>query len=163
MLHTLNQLRAATGAPAIAADPRLVLSAQNHATYNVLNNTSGHCETAGKPGYTGYVAQDRARAVGYTAPFVSEVASGASDALDGVRKLWDAPYHRLGLMHPQTRVVGWGSAASGSGRYQVVGNIGKDFSTVPIDVVRSPASGQRDIPTSWSGHESPSPGRPGTR
>lgn len=162
MLQTLNQLRTATGAPAIPADPRLVLSAQNHATYNVLNNTSGHYETAGKPGYTGYVAQDRARAVGYTAPFVSEVASGASDALEGVRKLWDAPYHRLGLMHPQTRAVGWGSAAASSGSYQVVGNIGKDFSTVPIDVVRSPANGQRDIPASWSGHESPSPVRPGS-
>jgi len=157
MLRTLNEYRYAIGAPTIPADPRLVQAAQNHATYNVLNNTSGHYETVGNPGFTGVLAQDRARAVGYTAPFVSEVASGSSDVIEGVRTLWDAPYHRLGLMHPQTKFVGWGRAASSSGRYQVVGNIGKDFSTVPIDVVRSPARGQQGIPSSWSGHESPSP------
>jgi uncharacterized protein YkwD len=161
MLRVMNELRYSVGAPTIPADPRLVQSAQNHATYNILNSTSGHYETAGRPGYTGYVAQDRARAVGYSAPFVSEVATGASDVLAGVRALWDAPYHRLGLMHPQTRVVGWGRAEGGS-RHQVVGNIGKDFSTVPVDVVRSPAIGQAGIPTSWSGHESPSPVRPGS-
>ena len=162
MLQVMNELRYATGAPTVPADPRLVASAQNHATYNVLNNTGGHYETAGRPGYTGYVAQDRARAMGYTAPYVSEVASSARDVLHGVRLLWDAPYHRLGMMHPHTSVVGWGRAEGGAFGYQVVGNIGKDFSTTPVDVVRSPARGQGGIPTSWSGHESPSPIRPGS-
>lgn len=162
MLRVLNEHRYAIGAPTIPADPRLVQAAQNHAVYSVLNNTGGHYETPGNPGFTGVLAQDRARAMGYTAPFVSEVASGASDALEGVRKLWDAPYHRLGMMHPQTRVFGWGREPRSSGGVVVVGNIGKDFSTVPIDVVRSPAKGQTGIPTSWSGHESPSPVRPGS-
>lgn len=162
MLRLLNELRYATGAPTITADPRLVQAAQNHAVYSVLNNTGGHYETPGNPGFTGVLAQDRARALGYTAPFVSEVASGASDALEGVRKLWDAPYHRLGMMHPQTRVFGWGREPRPSGGVVVVGNIGKDFSTVPADVVRSPARGQTGIPTSWSGQESPSPVRPGS-
>ncbi|MGH2379339.1 MAG: CAP domain-containing protein [Candidatus Limnocylindria bacterium] len=162
MLRVTNELRYATGAPTILEDPRLVQAAQNHAVYSVLNGTGGHYETPGNPGFTGVLAQDRARAVGYTAPFVSEVASGASDALEGVRKLWDAPYHRLGMMHPQTRVFGWGRAERSSSGVVVVGNIGKDFSTVPADVVRSPARGQTGIPSSWSGHESPSPVRPGS-
>lgn len=161
MLRVLNELRYASGAPTITEDPRLAQAAQNHAVYSVLNNVGGHYETPGNPGFTGVLAQDRARAVGYSAPFVSEVASGASDALEGVRKLWDAPYHRLGMMHPQTRVFGWGREPRSSG-VVVVGNIGKDFSTVPVDVVRSPARNQTGIPTSWSGHESPSPVRPGS-
>ncbi len=161
MLLAQNQLRYAVGAPTIPADPRLGAAAQAHATYSALNNTGGHYETAGLPGYTGYAPHDRALAQGFSAAFVSEVATGNADPVGGVRQLWDAPYHRLGLMHPNAYTVGWGSAASGSG-YKVVGDIAYDFGMPTVGVVRSPARGQSGIPTSWSGHESPSPVPAGT-
>ncbi len=161
MLLAQNELRYAVGAPTIPADPRLAAAAQAHATYLALNNTGGHYETAGLPGYTGYAPHDRAVAQGFDAAFVSEVATGNSDPIAGVRQLWDAPYHRLGLLHPNAYTVGWGSAASGGG-YKVVGDIAYDFGMPTVDVVRSPAAAQSGIPTAWNGYESPSPVPAGT-
>ncbi len=163
MQLTQNEMRYATGAPTVPAPAALVAAAQNHATYSAVNGTSGHYETAGLSGYTGYAPRDRALAAGFSATFISEVATGASNALSGVRSLWDAPYHRLGMIHPNAYAVGWGAAASSTGRVTVVGDFAYDFGMATVDVVRSPARGQSGIPTSWSGRESPSPVPAGTR
>ncbi len=155
MLLLQNQLRYAVGAPTIASDARVVAAAQNHANYNAANRVIGHYETAGLAYYTGYAPRDRVLAAGLAASFVSEVATGGSNPLTGVRQLWDAPYHRLGLMHPNAYTSGWGhSDLSGSA---TVADILYDFSLRPVDFVRSPANGQTNIPTSWSGNESPNP------
>jgi hypothetical protein len=94
--------------------------------------------------------------MGWSTSFVSEVATGGSDPLAGVRQLWDAPYHRLGLMHPSASTMGWGFSTIG-GRGTVVGDIAYNFGLRPVDFVRSPAHNQTNIPTSWSGNESPNP------
>jgi uncharacterized protein YkwD len=155
MLQLSNQMRAAVGAPTIPADARVVAAAQNHANYNAANRIVGHYETAGQPYYTGYAPRDRVIAAGLTTTFVSEVATGGSNSLSGVQQLWDAPYHRLGLMHPQANSIGWGhSDLAGSA---TVADITYDFGFKAVDFVRSPANGQTNVPASWSGHESPNP------
>ncbi len=155
MLLLTNQFRYAIGSPTVPSDPRLVQAAQNHANYNSANSILGHYETAGRPYYTGYAPRDRLIAQGWTTSFVSEVATGGSE-LGGVRQLWDAPYHRLGLMHPNATTIGWGHSEL-NGRQNNVGDIVYDFGIRPVDYVRSPAHMQTNIPTSWSGQESPSP------
>jgi uncharacterized protein YkwD len=155
MLALSNQLRSAIGAPTVPTDSRLAQAAQNHASYNSANGILGHYETAGRPYYTGYAPRDRLIAQGWTTSFVSEVATGGS-ALAGVRQLWDAPYHRLGMMHPNATHIGWGHSSL-NGRESTVGNIVYNFGFRPVEFVRSPAQGQTNVPTSWSGHESPSP------
>jgi uncharacterized protein YkwD len=157
-----NEMRYALGAPTLPAPAALVAAAQSHATYSAMNGTAGHYETPGLPGFTGVTPRDRALAAGFSAAFVSEVATGASDALSGVRSLYDAPYHRLGMIHPNAYAVGWGAAASATGRVMVVGNFAYDFGMATVDVVRSPARGQSGVPTSWNGRESPSPVPAGT-
>jgi len=156
MLQTLNDHRVSVGAPAIAADPRVDAAAQNHANYSSANNYMGHYETSGLPYYTGYSARDRLTAAGWTTSFVSEVATGGPTGIAGVNQLWDAPYHRLGMMHPNSVSTGWGFSTVGT-RPSTVGDFVYDFSKHPVDFVRSPAAGQTGIPTSWSGGESPSP------
>ena len=156
MMALANQMRSAIGAPLLSADSRVVAAAQNHANYNSANNTSGHFETAGRPYYTGYSARDRVAAMGWSTSFVSEVATGGSNALSGVRQLWDAPYHRLGMMHPSASSMGWGHSDL-NGRGTTVGNITYNFGLRSVEFVRSPAHGQTNIPTTWSGNESPSP------
>jgi hypothetical protein len=156
MLYLTNQMRYAIGAPTLTADSRVVAAAQNHANYNSANNILGHFETAGLPYYTGYSARDRVAAMGWSTSFVSEVATGGSDPLVGVRQLWDAPYHRLGLMHPSASTLGWGHSDIG-GRGSTVGDIAYNFGLRPVEFVRSPAHRQTNIPTSWSGNESPNP------
>ena len=160
MLALTNQFRTAIGAPAVPSDPRLTQAAQNHANYNSANDILGHYETAGRPYYTGYAPRDRLIAQGWTTSFVSEVATGGSE-LGGVRQLWDAPYHRLGLMHPNATTIGWGHSEL-NGRQSNVGDIVYNFAIRPVEFVRSPAHMQTNIPTSWSGHESPSPVPAGT-
>jgi hypothetical protein len=155
MLLLTNQFRFAIGSPTIPSDPRLVQAAQNHANYNSANGILGHFETAGLPYYTGYSPRDRLVAQGWTTSFVSEVATGGSE-LAGVRQLWDAPYHRLGMMHPNATTIGWGHSEL-NGRLNNVGDIVYNFGIRPVEFVRSPAHMQTNIPTSWSGRESPSP------
>ena len=155
MLSLNNQLRFAIGSPTVPADPRLTAAAQAHANYSSANGQGGHFETAGLPYYTGYSARDRLIAQGWTTSFVSEVATGGS-GLAGVRQLWDAPYHRLGMMHPNATNIGWGHSDL-SGRETTVGDLVYDFGFRAVDFVRSPADRQTNIPTSWSGHESPNP------
>jgi uncharacterized protein YkwD len=160
MLLLTNQFRFAIGSPTVPSDPRLVQAAQNHANYNSANGILGHFETAGRPYYTGYAPRDRLVAQGWTTSFVSEVATGGSE-LGGVRQLWDAPYHRLGMMHPNATTIGWGHSEL-NGRQNNVGDIVYNFGIRPVEFVRSPANMQTNIPTSWSGHESPSPVPAGT-
>src|SRR5438477_8576103 len=160
MLLLTNQLRSAIGSPTVPADPRLTQAALNHANYSSANGVGGHFETAGLPYYTGYSARDRLIATGWTTSFVSEVATGGSE-LGGVQQLWDAPYHRLGLMHPNATNIGWGHSEL-NGRQSNVGDIVYDFGIRPVEFVRSPASMQTNIPTSWGGQESPSPVPSGT-
>ena len=160
MMQLHNQMRFAIGAPTIPLDARVQLAAQNHANYSAANRTGGHYETAGLPYYTGYGPRDRVIAAGLTTTFVSEVATGGG-GLAGVTQLWDAPYHRLGLMHPSASSAGWGhSDLAGSA---TVADITYDFGIRSVDFVRSPANGQTGIPTSWSGNESPSPLPAGVR
>src|SRR5438093_252789 len=155
MLQRHNELRFAVGAPTLTADPRIVPAAQTHANDNSANRIVAHFETAGLPYYTGYAPRDRVLAAGLNATFVSEVATSFGGALNGVQQLWDAPYHRLGMMHPNATTTGWGhSDLVGSA---TVADITYDFGFRAVDFVRSPANGQTNIPTSWSGNESPSP------
>src|SRR5438132_6952835 len=155
MLSLNNQLRFAIGSPTVPADPRLTAAAQAHANYSSANGQGGHFETAGLPYYTGYSARDRLIAQGWTTAFVSEVATGGA-GLAGVRQLWDAPYHRLGMMHPNATNIGWGHSDL-NGRETTVGDLVYNFGFRAVDFVRSPANLQTSIPTSWSGHESPNP------
>lgn len=154
MLRVHNELRAAIGAPAVRADDRVTAAAQRHAEYLARNNTIGHDETAGADGFTGATTRDRLAAQGYSDATASEVATSFGSAVDGVRSLWLLPYHRLGLMHPQAVVAGWGHAEVG-GRSTTVGVIVYDFGAAIVrDVVRAPAAGQRVQPA-WDGDESP--------
>jgi len=162
LLALQNELRFSIGAPTIPADPRVVSAAQHHAEYSSLNGASGHFETPGLPGFTGAAPRDRVAAAGSPAAIVSEVATSGLDALAAVRQLWDAPYHRLGLMHPNAVAAGWGHADL-NGRSSTVGNFTYDFGIRPVAFVRSPASGQAGIPTSWDGRESPTPLPAGVR
>ena len=160
LVQRLNELRSAVGAPTIAADPRVMLAAQHHADYSSFNGTGGHTETAGLPLFTGVSARERVAAMGWSTSFVSEVAAGYSGGINALNELWDAPYHRLGMMHPNSVSTGWGHSDL-NGRATTVGDFVYDFAPRLVPFVRSPASGQSGVRTSWSGNESPSPLPPG--
>lgn len=153
MLRIHNELRTAIGAPAVRSDDRVTAAAQRHAEYLAKVGIVGHEETAGQPGFTGATVRDRLAAQGLADATASEVAANGGSGTDGVRYLWELPYHRLGLMHPHAVISGWGHAETG-GFTATVGVIVFDFGSAAPDVVRSPAIDQR-VPASWHGEESP--------
>jgi len=153
MLRVHNALRSAVGAPAVRADDRVTAAAQQHAEYLARNNALGHDEVPGSPGFSGVFVRDRLAAQGLSDANASEVATSFSSGTDGVRSLWVLPYHRLGLMHPQAVVAGWGHAEM-SGRTITVGVIVYDFAASAPDRVRAPAPDQR-VAGTYSGEEIP--------
>lgn len=159
MLGVHNALRAAIGAPAVRGDDRVTAAAQHHAEYLARAGAIGHDETPGQPGFTGASVRDRLAAQGYADATASEVAASSDSGTEDVRFLWDLPYHRLGLMHPQAAVAGWGHAEIG-GHTATVGVIVFDFAAAAPDRVRSPAAGQR-VAGSWAGDETPDALPPG--
>jgi hypothetical protein len=128
-------------------------AAQRHAEYLASNNVLGHEESPGDAGFSGVTVRDRLAVQGYTGATASEVATSFASGVDGVRSLWLLPYHRLGLMHPHAIFAGWGHAEVG-GRSITVGVIVYDFGAAALDLIRSPAVGQRVAPA-WDGEESP--------
>ncbi len=153
MLRVHNDLRAAVGAPAVKEDLRVTLAAQRHAEYLALNDSLGHDETPGAPGFGGASVRDRLAAQGYTDANASEIATSFSSGTEGVRSLWVLPYHRLGLMHPHAVTAGWGHAEM-AGRAITVGVIVYDFNAPAPDRVRAPAPNQR-VAGTYSGNEVP--------
>ncbi|HEY6201410.1 MAG TPA: CAP domain-containing protein [Candidatus Limnocylindria bacterium] len=153
MLRVHNALRAAVGAPAVRADDRVTAAAQRHAEYLARNDALGHDEVPGAPGFSGVFVRDRLAAQGYSDANASEVATSFTSGTDGVRSLWVLPYHRLGLMHPEAVVAGWGHAEI-SGRSITVGVIVYDFAAPAPDRVRAPAPDQR-VAGAYSGEEIP--------
>ena len=153
MLRVHNALRAAVGAPAVRSDDRVTKAAQSHAEYLARNDALGHDEIPGAPGFSGVFVRDRLAAQGMSDANASEVATSFSSGTDGVRSLWVLPYHRLGLMHPQAVIAGWGHAEI-SGRTITVGVILYDFAAPAPDRVRAPAPDQR-VAGTYSGEEVP--------
>jgi hypothetical protein len=153
MLRVHNALRAAIGAPAVRADDRVTAAAQHHAEYLARAGAVGHDESPDNPGFTGATVRDRLSAQGYADATASEVAASSDTGTEDVHFLWDLPYHRLGLMHPQLAIAGWGHAAIG-GHTATVGVLVFDFAAAAPDRVRSPAADQR-VSGSWAGDESP--------
>lgn len=78
----------------------------NHNAYMAQNNVFGHYESAGQPGYTGYLPEMRGIVAGYPSSLTSygEVLSSATYlpkagfGLRGTRMLLGAPYHLMGIM-----------------------------------------------------------------
>jgi uncharacterized protein YkwD len=174
-LEQLNTARVASGLPPVNQVAALNQSSQAHAEFLVSNcsnyGTTGlspHNEDASWPGFTGVQFWQRMTAAGYPDSSASEVIAFLNRptlAVDGwIRTL----YHRLPLLDPRTKEIGYGGATIPSDapycQYRQFWNadvidIGMD-STADDVVVLYPPDGSKYIPTSFDGMESPMPTPP---
>lgn len=148
---TFNQIRKEHGFDAYRLDSHLQMSATSHTNYLFLNRECGHYEESSKPGFTGQEPNDRMTLFGHVGSNFEVVSMGGTDAADGVRGLWDAPYHRISMMQPGPGIMG----ASFKDTYFTMDGQGS-----PRDgaFVSPPANG-RDIPALWHNREFPDPTR----
>ncbi len=115
MLARANLFRADAGLPPLTGDPTISQASSNHSRYTALNpgkgeDSPGHFEQPGRPGFTGYSPPDRCQAVGTSCN--SEVMFGGSD--DPVAGWLATPYHRPLVGSPEQGVVGAATAPGGA-------------------------------------------------
>lgn len=148
-LTVLNALRRRLSLPALSLDPRLCAAASGHCAYLSVNHLLDHQE---EPRFANYIAADpagRAAHFGYTGFCFENIRQGGGTMSDAVLEMLNGPYHRAPLLQPGVFAAG----ISGSERITTL-LFGQSADS---GVVVYPADGQRDIPTTWNGAESPDP------
>lgn len=145
----INKLRQALGLPDMQIDARLCAAAMAHTNYLATNGMTGHYESESDPAFVGQAPGDRLDAFGFSEGSWEGVDYGPQAANDSIRRLFDAPYHRLPFLQPGKAAVGSGFSPS-----HMTVEFGMSES---IATQVSPADGQKDIPLSWHGPEMPDP------
>ena len=116
----INYRRAQAGLPVLTRNSQIDTAAQGHSSYQKLNNTVTHEQTAGMPGFTGAQITDRLSTAGYvlTPPYAAgEVISAATDTSGFflAEELITAIYHRFVIFEPVFKEIGTGSATAAGG------------------------------------------------
>ena len=150
-LARINAHRSAVGLNPMVLHPSLILAAQAHSHYMVLNGLN-HKEEAGKPGFTGISAWDRAPYFGFPTTIVMEGIGQYFDSPSNAVDLQVAgPLHRYPILHSGLTQLGYGQEEI---FYTLnYGSLtGGDNSTVIY-----PGDNQKDVPISFQGGELPEP------
>ncbi len=165
-LAAINALRASVDLPGAHLDAALDQSSQAHADYFVNNadaysgGLSPHEEDASFPdGFTGVQFFNRMSAAGYAGQPLFEVMAFVDDPNEAVAEWFNTVLHRIPLVHPNTRDLGYGGARSG-GRAADVVDFGAGSSADPHQVVLVPPPGATGVAPSFSGNEGPQPPAP---
>lgn len=163
---------------------QLDTSAQGHSNYIALNNSFSHTQNSSLPGFTGATLGVRLTAAGYPWIAGSEVISYPSygsffaggiyphsatevSAIVGLKELYNAPYHLIGLLRGH-REMGIGVAVrdnSGGGNTAFIKNVTINTGVSTSDLVQAaaadalqvfPCDGLTDISPMYAG-ETPEP------
>ncbi|MFP6562844.1 CAP domain-containing protein [Paraburkholderia sp. B3] len=156
----LNAMRQTVGLPTLPSDAGLTTASLDHATYLVENETYGHDETVGQPGYTGATPQDRIDAEGNYPAYGEVVVAGEpaafANSVSPVQTLFDAPYHRI-VMLDDFQSMGVASLTNASWEAFNI-DFGNEANAMPLTALATyPYAGQKGVPTSWFANESPNP------
>ncbi len=108
-LTVVNLYRATAGLAPVVEDPVASSGAKAHSAYLVKNQTVGHTETVGAPGYS--LAGVRAGATGS----VSSGTGAVADQRLTIEGWMTAPFHALSLLDPAATAYGYGVV--GDGKY----------------------------------------------
>jgi uncharacterized protein YkwD len=159
-LKWVNHLRAGAALPPLTYDERLGAASAAHARYLARNpeqiEINAHREQAGRPLFIGVTAGDRARYYGFTGS-TAEVINFTDEAERAVDGWMESLYHRIPLIHPDSRKVGYGLAREGD---QLVNVLMTGSASGPSSgPVLWPYPNQREVPVGWSGGEVPNPFR----
>lgn len=162
----LNNVRQSMSLHLLTSNSAVTQASQNHANYLVANDMSGHYETAGLTDFTGIDPFTRVSAL-YSTSMVGEVVVAWSgsfpDSLGAVEALFDAPFHRIGMLSDYS--VAGAAYATGS----LPGNALVPYSAMNIDLASNagtlaenqfvvyPYSGQQGAGYQWIANESPNP------
>lgn len=153
----LNQIRRQLGLPLVTISESLSAAARSHATYLLRNpgqyDANAHTEEDGRLGFTGATGSARAAYWSWLGAN-SEVIAAEGRAEEAIDSWMATLYHRLPLVNPGTRQVGYGWAGAGQGGYNV---LLAGSSAAAGKPVAWPYHGMQNVPPEWEGWESPDP------
>ncbi|MEP6503682.1 MAG: hypothetical protein ABJD97_10145 [Betaproteobacteria bacterium] len=109
--NRLNEIRLSAGLGMLAQQPLMDQAAQAHADWEIANDTDGHEEVPGSPGFTGVDWGLRDEALGYIPLGGAEVISSGYGASAGVDALVNVAYHREVILAFEPVDVGIGRSA----------------------------------------------------
>ena len=142
----LNALRASVGLSPVTYDDTLSRGCKKHAKYHHLNPTQRvHSENPALAGYT---------RAGASAARSSVLVYGAEP--DAILGEWvSTPYHRMALLHPRLVASGFWSEFGISCMQALA--LDHNLRTPALTAYTYPASGQRDVATTFWCNELPNP------
>lgn len=162
-LDRINAYRALAGVPLMALHVALLVAAQHHADYDLLNysdpaawNAGPHGEVQGKPKFSGTTPGDRAVAAGYPWAAGWEVIGHFDDPLRTIDGLTATVFHRINILTLSHAYLGYGHGRSAVEAVDVL-DFGRGPVTTPNlpDMAVYPAPGQVDVPTGSGRDASP--------
>lgn len=157
-LTRLNEYRNLLKLPLLESHPILSQTAFDHSKYIVLNGSFLSNEEEGKINFTGVTFQDRLNKADYKGR-AREMFCQIESVTGSVDLFFDSVYHRLRLMDPDLKYLGYGSFKGKDTSIHVY-----DFGYRPDsekefewDAICYPIADSKDNKVSWDGTENPSP------
>jgi|GEM_PF-1210170 len=162
-LNKINEYRRMSGLRLLEIKKEFSKTAFNHAKYMVLNNTFDRDEKEGKLNFTGRTLEERLKQEGFEGKS-REMFCQTEYVLNAINLFADTVYHRLRLLNPDLKYLGYGSYKSTDKTIHVFdfGYIEDNEEKQEWEKIIYPANESTDVKTSWEGNESPDPFPTGT-
>ena len=162
-LAKINEYRKQANLPELQVDPILSQAAFDHSKYLALNDTFSREQEQGKQYFTGVTFEDRLKKFGYTKR-AREMFCQIDSTISAVDLFFDSVYHRLRLLDPELKYLGYGGYKVGDKTIHVFdfGYIGDNESKPDFEKVTYPTEDSKNNKIEWSGIENPEPFPPGT-
>ncbi|MEI7577257.1 MAG: CAP domain-containing protein [Armatimonadota bacterium] len=151
VVDSFNEIREIGGLEPTVIDPRLCLAAIGHSTYLEKYPGAGHLQKPSKPGFTGREPAERLARVGFSGGSWEVLVPSVDDVDIAVKRLFDAPYHRVSMLNSGPIKVGGGYIG---GTVVIDGEASSEIRTVV-----SPTDGQKNVQPFWKDSEIPDPFR----
>jgi hypothetical protein len=156
-LDYVNSLRAIANLPPVTENPTWSAGDLAHAQYMVLNNTIGHSETMGNPGYSD--AGNLAAQSGNVAVSAGSTSYTYQNAIDS----WmTGPFHGIGIVDPKLAQTGFGIFTDFTVPFPNINagaalDVLRGLTAAPTYPVFFPGDGKQMPYRSYDGNEGPDP------
>jgi uncharacterized protein YkwD len=156
VLDRINEVRRHAGVGIVKLDPVLGVGCRNHARYLVLN--ANHPATEGLKAHEEDDKLPGATPEGAKAGKSSDLAFGDFEPIDAVEGWFATLYHRVPLLDPRLKTIGFGCARGQRLNWITVVDVtsgrANEKSTEPI---RYPGDNQDNVPLEFASSEDPNP------
>ncbi len=157
VVDRINAFRASVGLNGVEISIPLSESAVDHARYMIINGVFDREQKEGNQGFTGITPDERASAKGFKGK-VREIFCQTEDLEKAVDIFIDAVYHRVRLLDPNIKSIGYGNFNNDMNKMHVfVLGYAEEEIVLEQDFVVYPANMSIDVKSSWSGLENPDP------